>query len=207
MFATSRDSSSEADKMSRIYVAALLSLSALVVPAPSAFGQVFQSVQGASGRSNDGGVLDGDEDVAMCQGAAGGSRMRESCDEKAETVRAEKEVPILIELPALSSRECSATTTTEYLQSNTIARVNGTLKVTDCTVASGAFSIALRITDEGGEEKLVEFDETWQRTDDQDVIFGADYPIGENVELRSVRVRRLSCTCADEPAPAEVASE
>jgi hypothetical protein len=193
--------------MSRICITVLISLSAFAFPASSAFAQVFQSVQGAAGRSNDGGVVDGDEDVPLCQGAAGGSRMRENCDSETEAVRAEKEVAISIELPTLSNRECSATTTTEYLQLNTIARVNGTLKVADCTVASGAFSIALRIRDESGEEKPIEFDETWQRTDDQDVKFGADYPIGENVELRSVRVRRLSCTCADDAAPAEVGSE
>ena len=40
----------------------------------------------------------------------------------------------------------------------------------------------------------------WQRTDDADVTFTADYPIGENVELLSVRLRGLTCTCADPPA-------
>ena len=90
---------------------------------------------------------------------------------------------------------------------NTIARVNSTLKIADCTVASGAFSVALRIRDESGAEKPVEFNETWQRSDAQDVKFAADYPIGENVELLSVRMRRLSCTCADDPAPAEEGSE
>jgi hypothetical protein len=42
--------------------------------------------------------------------------------------------------------------------------------------------------------------ETWQRDDDKDVSFSADYPIGENVDLVSARVRGLSCTCADPPA-------
>ena len=45
---------------------------------------------------------------------------------------------------------------------------------------------------------------------DQDVAFTADYPIGENVELVSVSLRGLTCTCTgllaeqeDPPAPAE----
>jgi hypothetical protein len=193
--------------MSRINVIALLSLSALALSTPTTFAQVFQSGNPNTSTISNEGRITGDKDVELCQGTAGGSRVRENCEAETETVRAEKEVPILIALPALSSRECSATTTTEYVQLDTIARVNGTLKIADCTVASGAFSIALRIRDESGAEKPVEFDETWQRSDDQDVKFAADYPIGENVELRSVRVRRLSCTCADDPAPAEEGSE
>jgi hypothetical protein len=192
--------------MTRINVMALLSLSALASLTSTAVAQVFQPGPNNPGTSdivNQGRI----NDAQLCQGSAGGSRMRESCDSQEETVRAEKEVPITIVVPTLSSRECSAATTTEYLQLDTVARVNGTLKIADCTVASGRFSIALRIRDESGEDKPVEFDETWQRTDDQDVKFAADYPIGENVELLSVRVRRLSCTCADDPDPADAGSE
>jgi hypothetical protein len=192
--------------MTRIDVTALCSLSALAFLTLTAVAQVFETGPNNPGTNpivNQGGI----NDAELCQGTAGGSRMRENCASKTETVRAEKEVPITIQLPALSSKECSATTTTEYVQLNTIARVNGTLKIEDCTVASGAFSIALRIRDESGEDNPVEFDETWQRSDDQDVKFGADYPIGENVELLSVRVRRLSCTCADDPGPAAGGSE
>ena len=104
---------------------------------------------------------------------------------------------IPIEARALSNAQCAATTTTEYLQRNTVARVNSTIKIEECAAASGAFTVAVRVRDEGGEDKSLEFDETWQRSDDQDVKFAADYPIGENVELLNVRVRRLSCTCAD----------
>jgi hypothetical protein len=64
-------------------------------------------------------------------------------------------------------------------------------------VASGTFTVALRVRNESGEDKPLEFSETWQRSDAQDVKFTADYPIGENMELRSVRIRSLSCTCAD----------
>jgi hypothetical protein len=37
---------------------------------------------------------------------------------------------------------------------------------------------------------------------DRDVSFSADYPIGDDVELVSVRLRNLTCTCADPPQQA-----
>jgi hypothetical protein len=113
------------------------------------------------------------------------------------TFQLERELKITITLPELSNAQCSATSTTKYEQRNTIARVNGTLAVSDCTVASGAFTVAVRTRDEDGAEKPLEFSETWQRSDDQEVPFTADYPIGENMELVSVRLRGLTCTCAD----------
>jgi hypothetical protein len=196
--------------MSRNHVTALLALSALALATPIAFAQVFERNPnaGVANRSNQGGVLDGDEDVALCQGTAGGSRIRENCEAETTTVRTEQEPKFIsIEVPALPNTQCGATTTTEYLQLNTIARVNGTLKIADCAAASGAFTVALRVRDESGEDKPLEFNETWQRSDDQDVQFAADYPIGENVELVGVRVRRLSCTCTDDPAPTQEGSE
>ena len=53
-----------------------------------------------------------------------------------------------------------------------------------------------------GEIKPLEFNETWQRDDAQDVTFNRDYPIGETTELVSVRVRSLSCSCAETAAVA-----
>jgi hypothetical protein len=141
----------------------------------------------------------------MCQAGPGGSRVRENCEDvEPTTVRTvDKTNTFLIEIPPLPTRECSATTTTESRQLNTVARVNTTLKIEECTAASGAFTIALVIRDESGADKPLEFEETWQRSDVLDVEFTADYPIGENVDLLDVRMRALSCTCADDPAPVE----
>jgi hypothetical protein len=50
---------------------------------------------------------------------------------------------------------------------------------------------------ESGESRTIEFSETWQRADTEDHTFNADYPIGDGVELMSVRVRNLKCTCAE----------
>jgi len=111
-------------------------------------------------------------------------------------LRSEQELKVSIETPALASTQCQATTTAAYEQRNTNARVRGTIKVESCTAASGEFTVTIRVRDDSGEVKTLELKETWQRDDDQDVSFSTDYPIGENVDLVSARVRGLSCTCA-----------
>jgi len=109
---------------------------------------------------------------------------------------AEPELNVAIPVPAIASAQCSATATTEYRQANTLARVNGALAISDCAAASGGYTVIIRVRDESDAEKLLEFNETWQRRDDQDVKFMADYPIGENMYLMSTRIRNLTCTCA-----------
>lgn len=185
--------------MSRIHVAALLALSVYALSDSTAFGQViFAPSSGPSPTSNEGRATDRD-DVQHCQAAAGGSRVRENCEVETTTIRAEQDLKLSIKLNAPPvNLQCGATTTTQYQQRNTIARVNGTLEIKDCTVASGTFTVALRTRDESGADKPpLEFSETWQRSDDANVDFTADYPIGENVELVSARLRGLTCTCAD----------
>jgi len=122
----------------------------------------------------------------------------------ATTAPAEQELNVSIQVPApaLVSAQCAATATTEYRQLNTIARVNSALSISECAAASGAFTVAVRVRDESGADKVLEFSEAWQRSDDQDVKFTADYPIGENMELMSTRIRGLTCTCADPANPA-----
>jgi hypothetical protein len=95
---------------------------------------------------------------------------------------------------------CEASTLTEFQQRNNLARVSGTVSISMCPAGTtGAFTLVARIRDDAGEIRPIEFNETWQRADDADYVFNADYPIGDNVELVSVRVRGLTCTCA-EPA-------
>ena len=111
------------------------------------------------------------------------------------------ELKLAIAIPEILSAQCAATTTTEYQQMDTAAHIDGKLEIADCKTASGAFKIAIRVKDASGAEKLLEFEDTWQRHDNEDVAFTGDYPIGEDTELVSVsvRVRGLSCTCADPP--------
>ena len=117
-------------------------------------------------------------------------------------VRVEQELKISLDLPDLASSQCEATSAVVYEQRNTVARVENTIKIESCAAAAGAFTVTLRLRDDSGEIKTLELMETWQRADDEDVSFSADYPIGENVELLSARVRGLRCTCADPPAQA-----
>ncbi len=189
--------------MSRLHIAALVALSALVLPASPGVAQVF--VGGASqnmdARANHGRAT-ASSDIDHCQGAPGGSRIRENCETETTTARMEQEIRLSFKLaPPPTELQCSASTTTASEQRNTIARINTTLEIRDCTVASGTFTVALSIKDDSGALTPLEFTETWQRSDEADVRFTADYPIGENVELVNARLRRLTCTCAD-PATA-----
>jgi hypothetical protein len=94
--------------------------------------------------------------------------------------------------------QCEASTLTEYQQRNNVARVTGTVSVAACPAGTtGTFTLVARLRDDSGESKTVEFLETWQRDDTGDHTFNTDYPIGEDVELISVRVRNLKCTCAE----------
>lgn len=181
--------------MSRIHVTALLALSALVAPTSTAFAQSASNT-GHQGRVHE------DQDLLTCVGATGGSRARSNCDPEATTVRTEIEVKVPIGANAQPSEpQCEATVLTEYLQRNTIARVETTISPKNCPAGStGTYDIVVRIRDESGEIKPLEFGEKWQRSDDQAVRSRSDYPIGKNVELVSARVRNLRCTCGD-PAP------
>lgn len=194
--------------MSRIHVTVLLALSALALPASPAFAQVIfgQGMQSQPGRAVHGRATE--NDVYTCQGAPGGSRIRENCETRTETARLEQEIKLSFKLaPPPGKLQCGAATTTEYQQRDTLARVSTTLEIRDCAAASGTLTVELGIKDESGAEKPLQFSETWQRSDDADVSFTADYPIGDNVELVSARLRGLTCTCAvpanEEPPPTE----
>ena len=93
--------------------------------------------------------------------------------------------------------QCEATTLTEYQQRNNVARVTGTVSIASCPAGTtGSFTLVARVRDDNGETRPIEFNETWQRNDAEDHAFNTEYPIGDNVELMSVRVRNLKCTCA-----------
>jgi hypothetical protein len=103
---------------------------------------------------------------------------------------------------------CATTIEVEYTQRDTVASVEGTIENKDCAVSSGEFKLAVIFRDENRELKTLQFVESWQRHDDQDVEFKADYQIGENVDLVGVRSHHSRCTCVDTPlAGAETSSE
>jgi hypothetical protein len=151
-------------------------------------------------------VLEGD--VYTCSAAPGGSRIRPNCDVVEELEALEQEMKRL-RTPAPPIAQCGASTTTESRQLDTIARVSGKLEIRDCAAAAGTVTVAVVVKEKSGAEKPLEFTETWERSDDQDVSFASDYPIGENVQLVDVHLAGLTCTCADPfalppvPPPAE----
>ena len=112
----------------------------------------------------------------------------------------EKELTIPLEIAAPKSASCGATIALQYSQRNTVARVEGTIDNKDCAASKGEYAVVIRIRDENGELKTLEFAESWHRDDDQPVKFQTDYPIGENVDLVSARAGRLRCGCAEPPA-------
>jgi hypothetical protein len=92
--------------------------------------------------------------------------------------------------------QCEASTLTDFQQLNDVARVSGTVSISMCPAGTtGSFTLVARVRDDSGATTPIEFSETWQRADAQDHTFNSDYPIGENVDLVSVRVRNLRCTC------------
>jgi len=174
--------------MSRI--TAFVALSALVLPAAPSFAQTTFNNNNVSDTATQGRV----GDAAMCQGTAGGSRVRQNCEQDQTTVRVQAKLRNAPEAP--SAPLCEATTLTEYNQRNNVARVTGKISLANCPAGTtGTYSIVARVKDETGEIKPIEFSEIWQNDAAQDVPFAADYPIGDNVELVNLRVRNLKCTC------------
>jgi hypothetical protein len=97
---------------------------------------------------------------------------------------------------SLKGLQCETSTWTEYQQRGNVARVTGKVSISACPAGTtGKFAVVARVRDEAGAVKPIEFSEMWQSPDPQDYIFFADYPIGDNVFLESVRVRNLTCTC------------
>jgi hypothetical protein len=184
--------------MSRTHVAAILVVSALALPGSTAFPQT-QAVapSGAPTTSRQGVVGD---NIAMCQGTAGGSRIRPNCEPEA-TVRQEHALKIWLDPPPrVSGPRCEATATTNYFQTNAVVSVAGTINIGNCSMGSaGTYDIVIRVRDEKGHVDSLEFSDKWQRSDGQNVEFAADYQIGQDVELVNVRMHDLRCTCADSP--------
>ena len=105
-------------------------------------------------------------------------------------------VRIPIPVFTLKGPQCEASTYTEYEQIGNVARVTGTVSISACPAGTtGKFALVARVRDDAGTTTPIEFSEMWESPDAQDYIFFADYPIGDNVFLESVRVRNLTCTC------------
>ena len=136
-------------------------------------------------------------------GASGQSRLTvdKNKNNHTTTISVAKDLPIEIQ-SEVKGQSCNATMEIEYEQRNTVARVEGTIENPACAACTGEYTIVVRIRDESGEFKSLEFPGKWQRADDKPVKFKADYPVGMNVDVVSVRTRELHCVCTGAEPPA-----
>ena len=147
--------------------------------------------------ARDGRTVSGE--VPTCRSLSSASRTRGACDEGSTTIlRAEKELTLF--RPEFTSQigpQCEVEIDLEYFQRDTTARIYGMIESETCAASNGRYQIEIRVKDENGETRTLDFSESWQRDDDQPVVFTADYPIGENVEVINLRSRRILCMCVD----------
>ena len=104
----------------------------------------------------------------------------------------------------LTFGSCQGTVTTEYLQRADEADIKATVENPDCGASLGSYIVEATIKADGATEtEKLRFEETWQRDDDQPVIIEKRYPIGDDVELKRIRIRKVACTCSEAPSDAE----
>ncbi len=103
---------------------------------------------------------------------------------------------------------CEATAALEYFQRGTEADVETTIENVDCEASSGTFTIEATVRADGQKDSAkLSFPETWSRDTDEPVEISKRYPIGDNVDLLRVKVRKLRCECSEETADAETVPE
>jgi hypothetical protein len=122
-----------------------------------------------------------------------------SCEKKID-LRLDIPVTVTTTINVHQNAYCAATYAVEFTQKDTKAGVAGVIENKDCGASSGEYKLLVRVRDETGEAKTLDFLGSWQRDDGEPVKFGGDYPIGNNVDLVSVHVVQVRCTCADAPA-------
>jgi hypothetical protein len=129
-----------------------------------------------------------------------GSRARAACEPKTVVLTTETEVEFTIEVPPPKTTQCAASIEIEYTQRDTLVSVEGTIHHRDCAASHGEHRLTVSVRDENRELQTLEFVDSWQRKDDQPVPLSVTKPIGDNVDLVSVRARSLRCMC-DDAAP------
>ena len=115
---------------------------------------------------------------------------------------AEKKYVIKLETTQATKEYCHVSVDISYLQKSTNVIVDMTLENTDCAASGGSYTVAVKFRDGNSELQTVEYEETWQREDDQSLQSRQEYYMGENVDLINARVKRPMCVCV--PIPTEV---
>ena len=111
--------------------------------------------------------------------------------------RAEIRYQMTFETTPPDQRSCEASIFFTFLQKDTVAVVDSTIENHDCAASGGSYTIVVRFRDAQGEVQTLEYPETWQRADDQALDRRTEYHIGDDVDLVSVRSRRMRCVCED----------
>jgi hypothetical protein len=120
-------------------------------------------------------------------------KIERSSEYKAEGQPFERVVSVTREY---QQQGCAATLGLEYYQKGSHAHVKSTLKNEQCAASSGSYIIRVSYIPEEGEPGQAEFEETWSRDDDADIVNEKDYYLGENIDVRRVASSKLRCTCA-----------
>lgn len=119
-------------------------------------------------------------------------------DEENTSTRAKISKTFQLKPPPVSSK-CVATATLDYFQRGDEAQVETSIDTEDCSAASGSYIVKLTIrSDTDGKQTVLDVEESWERTEVAPVESMRRYLIGDGMELRKVRVRKLSCTCAED---------
>jgi len=94
-----------------------------------------------------------------------------------------------------AEQACAAQIYFTYLQKNTVAVVDSTIENTECEASSGDYTVLVRFRDENNEIQSLEYTETWNRDDNQAIESRKEYFIGDDVDLVTVRSKKLRCVC------------
>jgi hypothetical protein len=104
-------------------------------------------------------------------------------------------------------QKCEASIYNEFKQKDTVAVVDSTLSNSDCAASSGSYTVLVRFKDENNEMQSIEYPETWQRDDDRAIESHREYFIGDNVDLVTIRSRKLRCVCDSAGAEGDTPEE
>jgi len=125
----------------------------------------------------------------------GSAQMARAQEEEGPKNHHEIRYEITLSTTPQENPRCEAQLLLTYSQKNTVAEVDTTLNNPDCGASRGDYTIRVRFRDENNELQSLEYPESWGREDDQPIEQRKEYFVGENVDLVSVRSRKLQCKC------------
>jgi hypothetical protein len=137
----------------------------------------------------------------------GGAQIARAQEEEGSKKHHEIRYKMTISTTPPEKLRCKAQLQVSYIQKDTVAEVDTTLNNTDCAASGGGYTILVRFRDKNNELQSMEYPETWRRDDDQSIELRKEYFIGEDVDLVSVRSRKLQCICDAAGEPVETPEE